>query len=241
MPRSRTAGTIAGTPRETDTPRPLQHDLHPRRPGARSDHRRDHHAHLPDVHLRAAGARTPQGLRVRAHAEPHARGARSQRGRDRGRPRGRSRSRRAWPRSAPSRPCSKSGDHVVVTDNTYGGTFRLFDKVLLRYGLDVQLRGHLGSRRRRAGDHAADAAAVRRDADQPGDDASPTSRGAAALAHAHDIRLAVDNTFASPSLQRPIALRRRPRGAQHDEVPQRPQRQHRRHRRRRRARTTSSG
>ena len=29
----------------------------------------------------------------------------------------------------------KSGDHVVVTDNTYGGTFRLFDKVLTRYGL----------------------------------------------------------------------------------------------------------
>src|SRR5262252_10440815 len=30
----------------------------------------------------------------------------------------------------------KSGDHVVVTDNTYGGTFRLFDKVLTRYGLE---------------------------------------------------------------------------------------------------------
>src|SRR6187549_4118929 len=29
----------------------------------------------------------------------------------------------------------ESGDHVVVTDNTYGGTFRLFDKVLTRYGL----------------------------------------------------------------------------------------------------------
>ena len=28
-----------------------------------------------------------------------------------------------------------TGDHVVVTDNTYGGTFRLFDKVLTRYGL----------------------------------------------------------------------------------------------------------
>ena len=27
------------------------------------------------------------------------------------------------------------GDHVVVTDNTYGGTFRLFDKVLTRYGI----------------------------------------------------------------------------------------------------------
>ena len=30
----------------------------------------------------------------------------------------------------------KSGDHVVVTDNTYGGTFRLFDKVLTEYGLE---------------------------------------------------------------------------------------------------------
>src|SRR4030095_11855235 len=29
----------------------------------------------------------------------------------------------------------KSGDHVVVSDNTYGGTFRLFDKALRRYGL----------------------------------------------------------------------------------------------------------
>src|SRR6202166_1319875 len=29
----------------------------------------------------------------------------------------------------------KSGDHVVVSENTYGGTFRLFDKVLRRYQL----------------------------------------------------------------------------------------------------------
>ena len=45
----------------------------------------------------------------------------------------------------------KSGDHVIVTDNTYGGTFRLFDKVLLRYGLDVQLRGHLRPRLQSSG------------------------------------------------------------------------------------------
>src|SRR4026209_715909 len=32
-------------------------------------------------------------------------------------------------------PILKSGDPVVVTDNTYGGTFRLFDKVLTRYAL----------------------------------------------------------------------------------------------------------
>src|SRR3954463_7566244 len=30
----------------------------------------------------------------------------------------------------------QAGDHVVVTDNTYGGTFRLFDKVLRKYGLE---------------------------------------------------------------------------------------------------------
>src|SRR5438445_3172589 len=29
----------------------------------------------------------------------------------------------------------KAGDHVVVSENTYGGTFRLFDKVLSRYQL----------------------------------------------------------------------------------------------------------
>src|SRR6266545_5765581 len=30
----------------------------------------------------------------------------------------------------------KSGDHVVVTDNTYGGTYRLFERVLRKYQLD---------------------------------------------------------------------------------------------------------
>jgi cystathionine beta-lyase/cystathionine gamma-synthase len=60
-----------------------------------------------------------------------------------------------------------SGDHVIVTDNTYGGTFRLFDKVLRRMA-DVQLRRHVGSRRHRARVHAPDQARVRRNADQPG-------------------------------------------------------------------------
>src|SRR4026209_982281 len=30
----------------------------------------------------------------------------------------------------------KSGDHVVVTDNTYGDTYRLFERVLRKYQLD---------------------------------------------------------------------------------------------------------
>src|SRR4026209_2017761 len=30
----------------------------------------------------------------------------------------------------------KAGDHVVVSNNTYGGTFRLFDKVMTKFGLE---------------------------------------------------------------------------------------------------------
>ena len=30
----------------------------------------------------------------------------------------------------------QAGDHVIVSDNTYGGTFRLFDKVLKKFGLE---------------------------------------------------------------------------------------------------------
>src|SRR5260370_21064364 len=29
----------------------------------------------------------------------------------------------------------RAGDHVIVSDNVYGGTFRLFDKILTRYQL----------------------------------------------------------------------------------------------------------
>src|SRR6266487_601754 len=30
----------------------------------------------------------------------------------------------------------QAGDHVIVSDNTYGGTFRLFDKILKKFGLE---------------------------------------------------------------------------------------------------------
>src|SRR5215210_4944259 len=30
----------------------------------------------------------------------------------------------------------KSGDHVIVSDNTYGGTYRLFSKILSNYGIE---------------------------------------------------------------------------------------------------------
>ena len=97
----------------------------------------------------------------------------------------------------------KAGDHVVVSDNTYGGTFRLFDKVLRRYNLSFSYVD------------TSDLAAVERmftPATRMLFVETPTNpvmrltdlRAAADLAHRHDVRLVVDNTFASPYIQRPI-------------------------------------
>jgi len=97
----------------------------------------------------------------------------------------------------------KAGDHVVVSDNTYGGTFRLFDKVLRKYALSFSYVD------------TADLAATERAftpetrmlfVETP---TNPIMRitdlaAAAALAKRHNARLVVDNTFASPCLQRPL-------------------------------------
>ena len=98
-----------------------------------------------------------------------------------------------------------TGDHVVVTDNTYGGTFRLFDKVITRYGITFSFVD------------TSDLAATERAmtprtrllfVETP---TNPVLRlsdlGALAeLASRFGATFAVDNTFASPCLQRPLAL-----------------------------------
>ena len=48
----------------------LRDPCHPCGPGAGSGHRRDHHADLPDVDVRARGGRRPQGIRLRARRNP---------------------------------------------------------------------------------------------------------------------------------------------------------------------------
>jgi cystathionine beta-lyase/cystathionine gamma-synthase len=98
-----------------------------------------------------------------------------------------------------------AGDHVVVTDNTYGGTFRLFDKVMRRYQIEFTYVD--------TSDLAATAKAFTRKTkllflETP---TNPVMRltdiaEASALAHRHQAIVAVDNTFASPCLQRPLAL-----------------------------------
>ena len=99
----------------------------------------------------------------------------------------------------------QAGDHAVVGDNTYGGTFRLFEKVLRRQGIGVIYVD--------TSDIDAVAAAI-----QPATRLllleTPTNpmmtltdlAAAADVAHRRNVVVAVDNTFASPALQRPLAF-----------------------------------
>jgi cystathionine gamma-synthase len=103
------------------------------------------------------------------------------------------------------RTVCRPGDHVVIPDDAYGGTYRLFARVAQRWGLDWTAA--------RVSDPAAVRAAV-----QPGRTKivwveTPTNpllgiadlAALAAIAHDADALLVVDNTFASPYLQQPIA------------------------------------
>src|SRR4029077_9417910 len=97
----------------------------------------------------------------------------------------------------------KSGDHVVVTDNTYGGTYRLFERVLRNYQLDFTYVDTSKT--------ADIAAAIRPQTkmlflETP---TNPTLRltdlaAACEVAHARNVAVVVDNTFASPYVQRAL-------------------------------------
>jgi cystathionine gamma-lyase/cystathionine beta-lyase/cystathionine gamma-lyase/homocysteine desulfhydrase len=99
----------------------------------------------------------------------------------------------------------QAGDHVIVSDNVYGGTFRLFDKVLRRYQLSFT---YLDMADLDAVERAFTPATRLLFAETP---SNPLMRltdlaAVAELSHRHNARLAVDNTFASPCLQQPIAF-----------------------------------
>ena len=98
------------------------------------------------------------------------------------------------------------GERVICGNDLYGGTFRLFDKVLATTGVRFTFVD--------TSDTAAVAAELAR---QPArlvwleSPTNPTLRLAdiaviSAAAHAAGAQVAVDNTFASPALQRPLAL-----------------------------------
>ena len=99
----------------------------------------------------------------------------------------------------------ESGDHVVVTDNTYGGTFRLFDKVLTKYKLEFS---YVDTSKPELVEQAMRPNTKMLFVETP---TNPVLRltdiaATAAIARRHGARLVVDNTFASPAVQQPIAL-----------------------------------
>jgi hypothetical protein len=114
--------------READAARTIQHAVPARRAGTGSLDRRHRHAHLPDVHVRAGGARPHKGYEY-ARAEPTREASRHNLaaiGREKGSPSRRAWRHRRWRRAVAGDPSS--------SPTTLGGTFRLFDKVLSRYG-----------------------------------------------------------------------------------------------------------
>jgi cystathionine gamma-lyase/cystathionine beta-lyase/cystathionine gamma-lyase/homocysteine desulfhydrase len=92
---------------------------------------------------------------------------------------------------------------VIVTDNTYGGTFRLFDKVLTKYGLTFS---YVDTSQPELIEAAMRPETKMLFVETP---TNPVLRltdlaRVAGIARARNVRLVVDNTFASPVLQRPI-------------------------------------
>ncbi|CAN5557713.1 cystathionine gamma-synthase [soil metagenome] len=99
----------------------------------------------------------------------------------------------------------KSGDHVLVGDDVYGGTFRIFDKVMKDFGIDATFLDMTDPKKVEA--------AIRPNTrlvwmETP---SNPMLKvfdiaAIAAVAKKKNIPLAVDNTFATPILQRPLEL-----------------------------------
>lgn len=99
-----------------------------------------------------------------------------------------------------------SGDHVIAMDDIYGGTYRLFERVRRRSaGLDFSFVDLT--------DLSAFEAAIRPETKMVWVE-TPTNpmlkivdiEAVCAIARKHGLRVVVDNTFASPILQRPLRL-----------------------------------
>jgi cystathionine gamma-synthase len=99
----------------------------------------------------------------------------------------------------------RPGDHVVIPDDAYGGTFRLIDKVFTKWGIDYTPVA--------LSDLDAVRAAVTPETKLIWVE-TPTNpllsiadiAGIAQLASTSGSKVLVDNTFASPALQQPLAL-----------------------------------
>src|SRR4051795_11341955 len=96
-----------------------------------------------------------------------------------------------------------AGDHVVIPNDLYGGTYRLVDKVLKRWGLEYTMVDQT--------DLTALAAAVTDDTkliwvETPTNPTLNLVDIEQVLAHKRNALVVVDNTFATPVYQRPLEL-----------------------------------
>jgi len=98
-----------------------------------------------------------------------------------------------------------AGDHVVACDDLYGGTYRIFERIMRRYNVEASYVP--------AGDVAGYEKAIRSNTRLVWLE-SPTNpllnlvdiQAVAALAHSRNVPVVVDNTFASPYFQQPLRL-----------------------------------
>ncbi len=99
------------------------------------------------------------------------------------------------------------GDHVLAGNDLYGGTYRLFERVLRTYGLDFSYVDTTDLEQVEASLHPNTRLVWVETPSNPLLSVSDIS-AIASLAHerATPALLAVDNTFATPYLQRPLAL-----------------------------------
>lgn len=98
-----------------------------------------------------------------------------------------------------------AGDHAIVSRNVYGGTFRLFDQVLRRFGLEFSWVDTTDLDAVRAAVTPRTRLVLIETPTNPMMEVSDIA-AVAAVAHGAGALLAVDNTFMSPYFQRPLAL-----------------------------------
>jgi cystathionine beta-lyase/cystathionine gamma-synthase len=99
----------------------------------------------------------------------------------------------------------KTGDHVICGENVYGGTVRLFDQIVVNYGIEFTYVDTSNPENVRS--------AIRPQTRLVHIE-TPTNplmtltdiRAVADICHERGVELSVDNTFMSPYFQQPIAL-----------------------------------
>jgi cystathionine gamma-lyase/cystathionine beta-lyase/cystathionine gamma-lyase/homocysteine desulfhydrase len=99
----------------------------------------------------------------------------------------------------------QSGDHVIVTENTYGGTYRYFEQVLTRYRIEFS---YIDTAQPEFVERAMRPSTKMIFVETPTNPVMGLTDIAAMaeIGRRHNVRVAVDNTFASPVVQRPIEL-----------------------------------